>query len=48
MLINHSQPRYSSQGSQIINMNNFTGTHFSVGYVLVDQRLTFWRTKASK
>lgn len=48
MLINHSQPCYSSQGSQIISMNNFTGTHFSVGYVPVDQRLTFWRTIAAK
>lgn len=48
MLINHSQPCYSSQGSHIIFMNNFTGTHFYVGYVHVDQRLTFWRTTAAR
>lgn len=48
MLINHSQPCYSSQGSQIITMNNFIDTHFSVGYVPMDQRLTFWRIIAAK
>lgn len=46
-LINHSQPCYRSQGSEMY-MNKFKNAHFGVGYLPVDQSLTLKRTIGAK